>query len=126
MIDAKELRIGNCILLRGAPVMVAGIPNLYKLLILGEQYAVEVEKFGPIPLTEELLLKCCFAYNSIDDCFDGLNLRVRIFGDSICAFIGFEVASGKKWYDANLEVKSLHQLQNIYFDLTGKELEIPL
>lgn len=26
----------------------------------------------------------------------------------------------------NMEVKYLHQLQNVYFDLTGKELEVNL
>lgn len=30
------------------------------------------------------------------------------------------------WIDGNIEVKYLHQLQNLYFALTGKELDIRL
>lgn len=122
-IDVRELRIGNCLLLRGKVVPVGGIPNCMCLLIPGEQYAVDIEDFNSIPLTAEILLRCGFTCDAISDCFDKLNLRVRILGNSIYVFVGSEVGFGKEWHDANIEIKSLHQLQNLYFALTGKELE---
>ncbi len=45
LIDAKELRIGSYLLLRGRIVPVGGIPNRMCLLISGEQYAVDIEDF---------------------------------------------------------------------------------
>lgn len=136
MKDVRELRIGNYILYKGNNAEITGIQlkhiearSFYrdaKTPTGLENHSLRIEDCNPIPLTVELFLKCGFVYNAVDDCFDRLNLRVRILGNSICAFIGVEVGFGKEWYDANIEIKSLHQLQNLYFSLTGKELEVNL
>lgn len=126
MIDAKELRIGNYIQLRDKHVMVGGIPNMYKLLIPGEQYAVEVEEFDPIPLTEELLLKCGIteAYSDSKGYIYSINevKFLRCFFDIPSFFI--ETKGDDDLF--NMPIESLHQLQNLYFDLTGKDLEVEL
>lgn len=126
MIDAKELRIGNYIQLRDKLVMVRGIPNVHKLLIPGEQYAVEVDEFDPIPLTEELLLKCGFteAYSDSKGYIYSINEVnfLRCFFDIPYIFI--ETEEDEDLF--NRPIENLHQLQNIYFDLTGKELEVEL
>ena len=136
MIDVRELRIGNYVYLfrSTAPSKITDIgyseieENKYEAGGISSEsvFRTYVDNLNPVPLTAELLLKCGFVYNAVDDCFDRLNLRVRILGNLICAFIGFEVGFGKEWHDANIELKSLHQLQNLYFALTGKELEITL
>lgn len=136
MKDVRELRIGNYILYKGNNAEITGIQlkhiearSFYreaKPPTYLENSSLRIEDCNPIPITSELLLECGFVYNAVDDCFDRLNLRVRILGYSICAFIGFEVGFGKEWHDANIEIKSLHQLQNLYFSLIGKELEINL
>lgn len=85
------------------------------LLIPGEQYAVDIEEFNSIPLTEELLLKCRFVK--------------RKWGDNIVYYHSlFELDTRfcLNGVDYNIEVKSLHQLQNLYFNLVGEELEINL
>lgn len=129
MIDVKELRIGNYVFPKNGSGAVSVIGEVfaiddYRVSVKGNHNQYDYHLLEPIPLTKELLLKCGFVYNAVDESFDRLNLRVRILGNSCCAFIGFEVGTGKVWYDANLEIKSLHQLQNINFVLTGKELEI--
>lgn len=136
MIDVRELRIGDYVYLfrSTTPSKITDIgyseieDNRYEAGGISSEsvFRTYVENLNPIPLTVELLLKCGFVYNAVDDSFDRLNLRVRILGNLCCAFIGFEVGTGKKWYDANLEIKSLHRLQNTYFALTGKELEVNL
>lgn len=136
MIDAKELRIGNYILLRNKLVMVGGIPNVYKLLIPGEQYAVEVEEFGPIPITEKLLLKCGFKYvgaeinGEIVQQFFLSDLKNICFGRNnngiyLCTLYNNGYAEIDR-LSIIKRVTYLHQLQNLYFDLTGKELEVTL
>lgn len=69
------------------------------------------DDFTPITLTEDILLKCGFA---------GFAMLIND-GDK------FEVSPilGCAWYEALLisnRVTYLHQLQNLYFALTGEEL----
>lgn len=132
MIDTRELRLGNCIIVNGSTDrgVMCKVVSVYSgfVHIDSSKTSSPCDKgiIFPVPITAELLLNCGFTYNAIDDCFDRLNIRVRILGYSICAFIGFEVGFGKEWHDANIEIKSLHQLQNLYFSLIGKELEVNL
>jgi len=70
-------------------------------------------RFEPIPLTEEWLLK--FGFRKIS------NVRYSKAGFTPL------ITKGKNEYYAthvNYGVKSVHQLQNLYFVLTGKELTI--
>jgi len=69
----------------------------------------------PIPLTEEILLKCGYEINFID--FKHFYKLHNLYLDSnfqpIDTFITYEI-------------KYLHQLQNLYFALTNQELNIEL
>lgn len=71
--------------------------------------------FG-IPLTEEWLLKFGFLSNPYDDIYelDGFYL------DAIC----IDLNLGVQYYYNGLEIKYVHQLQNLYFALTGTELYV--
>lgn len=115
----SDLRIGNCLLLRDTIVKIGGIPNQYCLLIPQEQYAVDLEKFSAISITEKIILKCGFGevgfYNNT---YHKDNFRIIIGKDS-CLFQIYEDESC-----IGIELNFLHQLQNLYFALTGKELEV--
>lgn len=114
---ANELRLGNWVLNPDEEEEII-IDNVSMELAM---YHPDV--FEPIPLTEEWLLK--FGFNN-----DGW-LRVKDFNlfslgfaeDMDCYF-----HDGIDWVDFKYKdkhnIKYVHQLQNLYFALTGKELEI--
>ena len=74
----------------------------------------DYNEIEPIPITEEILLKCGFSK------FKGDN--------SDCFLNDFETSCNMEllfWKGTEIKnIKHLHQLQNLYFALTGKEIEI--
>lgn len=73
----------------------------------------------PIELTEEILLKCGF----VKDEFDNWENETRLGLYKPEEFDGYLSI----WGDSTVgECNYLHQLQNLYFALTGQELEINL
>ena len=101
---ATELRIGNYYLAFGVDLKQVETLTKDKILI----------DFTPIPLTEEWLLKLGF-YK-----YKGNN--------SDCFLNGFETACNMTmlfWKGNQIKnIKYVHQLQNLYFALTGEELTI--
>jgi hypothetical protein len=112
---ANELRIGNFIKFSedGTIFTVGSIEERGFTVQNDEETAwIEAEEFEPIPLTEEWLLKFGFEKNY------RVNWRLK---------------SGYHWIEVNLHsvyingqqvvlIEYVHQLQNIYFALTGEEL----
>lgn len=76
---------------------------------------VDLERIKPIELTEEILLKCGFVKCSyIDNHYNVLGMVIWNCNEMfICNKNG-------------VQLKYLHQLQNLYYCLVGKELEINL
>lgn len=110
---STELRIGNYVNTLDGILKVDGIGDY----VLIEKYAYSFSDIKPIPLTEEILLKCGFV--------KGLNeyniMRFNIFKP--VDYVGYLFCEG------NLvlrEIKYLHTLQNLYFALTNQELQINL
>lgn len=137
MIDPKELRRGNLFYTIGRNNEIhLPIPIPVEIYTIG-RFDVETLKhpgnilkdkrqeykivdLSPIPLTPEILASCGFK----DGYFE------LPFGNKLCigssnngeyvAYFGEQVVTLSKYY------KYLHQLQNLYFALTGEELEIKL
>lgn len=118
MIHEKELRIGN---------WVNFIPDNGDFIVSSIDASNRLSKtinglcpddIKPIPLTDKILLKCGFEINKTH-CTKWIN--------DINTFIISE-RKNKTWFlcdtDVNTSFKYLHQLQNLYFALTQKELEI--
>ena len=88
----------------------------------------KIEAFQPIPLTEEIILKCSFSMKYGTDPQEQNALKV--FSLKNLEILKFELdkffffSTGKGLIHTN--IKYLHQLQNLYFALTGQELEINL
>jgi hypothetical protein len=86
-----------------------------------------VDHGDPIPLTEHLLMKFGFEIDYIITSMSGATLR-RIVGDKIANFR--LTYSGSDWWLSHIyghcfgfsPIKYVHQLQNLYFALTGEEL----
>lgn len=117
MIEAKELRIGNWVYqgLRYGDCEASSY-EIYNLSLGGtsEYY----KEWKPIPLTEDWLLNF------------GLKLDKHINGYDILVYFGDK----RFWLNIaecpnesagfHVELKHVHQLQNLYFALIGEELTI--
>jgi hypothetical protein len=104
---ANELRIGNLVEY-GNDIEQITIHHLF-----GVMHGDDVK---PIPLTEEWLFKFWFRYN--DGLFIKENLVVFIY-DGYC-----KVVFGSLTFVDGVKIKHVHQLQNLYFALTGEELTL--
>lgn len=122
---AEELRIGNYLLNDNCIVRVEHIMFSDYCLVKTKQnnsITARYELIKPIPLTEEWLLKFGFVKNKISNEWH--------FGEfSIWKLSPSDPSKSKiilnLMFDIdNPEIKSVHQLQNIYFALTGEELTI--
>ena len=70
----------------------------------------------PIPLTEQWLLDFGFKWKN-----HGLrieNICIRQFG------FGYAIFLSNESYNFKIELKHVHQLQNLYYALTGQELTL--
>lgn len=117
--DAKELRIGNLVFVKiGTEWEVMTLDAIDIAMI--EAKALEAK---PIPLAEDLFLNFGFEFRPhLQDFFIH-------FGKQGAILIFHRVSSIPKLCNPNAkpislnETHHLHQLQNLYFVITGKELE---
>jgi hypothetical protein len=117
---ANELRIGNLVNYGDSPLIV-------DINVLRDLDVYNKHKIKPIPLTEEWLVKLGFKHqykliksedffvieiNSDSKLYINLNkMEFRIYK----AYIGIAYSS---------KIHFVHQLQNLYFALTGEELTL--
>lgn len=117
-LKAKELRAGNYIIfnVNNKPFPVTTTEILQVANIEGKLTPYFYE---PVPLTEELLLKCGFMVRHIDGS-DGI-FRIYNLG-------AFTYNTNHGWWylldKLRFQITSLHQLQNLYYSLTNTELQI--
>ncbi len=140
MIDLKELRLGNIVLLDNVvcpPNFICGRPVKLDIFPEGEIYNdPKLSPIQAIPLTEDWLLK--FGFQSTYEEFDEEDfpcvVEYWLFTDSVTRFeIDYATKTGYTVNIANVptghaliirrKLEYVHQLQNLYFALTGKELE---
>lgn len=120
----NEIRIGNYLPLQGITINIGlsndtpvdGIIQVTKENIANILHDIEIRK--PILLTEELIIKLGFIRNGlISREFDLKEIRLIQFWEDGFLFIA-------NYWKAGIYVKYVHQLQNLYFDLTNEELKI--
>ena len=95
--EEKELRIGNYVNIEGE-IFKVDLQELYYNSSL----------MTPVPLTEEWLIKFGFE-KAYETCYQ---YKDFILNDK---FIMMDI-------DITIQLKHVHQLQNLYFALTGEEL----
>lgn len=115
--EAKELRIGNYVYNGG--IISLDIERLYAF----NECLYDLQ---PIPITEEWLLKLGFEKEEgnlyslyVDD-----NLDVSLWSDTYFSNPTIELTCNGKVVCKN--IKYIHQLQNLYFALTGQELKLKI
>jgi len=144
----EELRIGNkvdCFGIKEVDSIIRSTNGSFKLIVcekkqsgvsIFESVLIESIELKPIPLTEEILLKCGFervTYNSEETGYGTeyvfirggyAGFRIEYCDDFSAAIMGNENDQG---VTPNVDVLCyLHQLQNLYFALTNEELKIEL
>jgi hypothetical protein len=136
MIKANELRLGNYFLLKGKPKKVkhiwpygVGIPTEE-----GDDWTqvLEIEDIEPIPLTREILEKARFEKNRDNDFIISMaldfHLSISFYPDGAFPILikDSEMYNGEAQMVPLNRLDYLHQLQNLYFALTGEELTLDL
>lgn len=121
MIQANELRIGIFVLYNEDNIYckVLEIDTLgirVDFMKNGEIEWVEYDCFSYIPLTHEILEKCGFEMHKTSQLWRKGNFYLHhyLISDNEYCFKYSDFKSSS--------IQSLHQLQNLYFALTGEEL----
>lgn len=107
MIQVNELRIGSWVLNHyGNPEQIEVIEP--KIVNGRELYS-----FHPIALTTSVLERCGFVSNPYQDRYELGKIHVELNRT-----LGYD----ELWIDGMPHIKYLHQLQNLFFALTGAEI----
>lgn len=130
MIQANELRIGNILLCGGIWVYITSI-NPHGVTVSkfgitnqhsedGTGYVELLNLLDEIELTDEILLKCGFDKIGNSGLVGGITYQdanmTLLFGQGDVVYFHVDTRY--------MPINSLHQLQNLYFILNNKELEI--
>ena len=123
-LSSNELRIGNLVKKSGS----------------NKSYIITLERFWkhyntadafyylePIPLTEEILLKCGFVKEQNQNGRNRFELGLYIvYLETEHSQPSFHFKAMPDFFPELTEIHYLHQLQNLYYSLTGQELNIEL
>jgi hypothetical protein len=123
MIKANELRIGNLVLYKpygnrdGEMKTIQGMMGMKAYFNRHSNEGGMYHHLQPIPLTAEILERCGFNFNHYTYNWDRsqLSLAQSDFSPGV-----YEI----KFIVIGKPIERLHQLQNLYFAITGEELEI--
>lgn len=126
MIQAQELRINNLLKRADDSVFSVGANDIKIISEWNNPFAPLPE---PIPLTEEWLVKFGFiadnygVFYKTKDCSNNSNSIIDLWAKK-CLVEQFDISIGQEFGDTHnlCFIKYVHQLQNIYFALTGEEL----
>ena len=129
-LSAKDLRIGNLIT-RKNKVLKVCIIQPDKILVSGYSWGkyFKCDEIEPILLTEEWLFKFGFEkakHSHGYDCYikDGFDFDIVSHGRYWVLAIYTDESCTNSLYFAHGRFEYVHQLQNLYFALTGEELTI--
>lgn len=134
MIKENELRVGNYIAdyeekenyFKIEQIRINSIGDYVAVYRLGS-ICCQVNLLEPIPLTEEILLKCGFE-NEVDD-IDGKMYNIYFVTNTEYLIEYFYKEKEYIFTDdmgLKIYINSIHQLQNLYYALTNEELQINL
>lgn len=136
MIQAKELRVGNWVRYNLFPndfytIRAVCEDRIHPIELMehknNEIYAVHVEEglsmLEPIPLTSEILIQCGFNAAPAADSYSGWLVKISDTGEKVRIRKSTDGFAWPLFGHHEVPVNHLHQLQNLYFALTGKELE---
>ena len=115
---ANELRVGNWV--EKTEIKYSGLKLYHSEIAIND--LIHASSLKPIPLTEEWLLK--FGFEKMGDKFSLKNKKAGVFRfvkTSGNIIVG-ELEHGRN--SISEFITYVHQLQNLYFALTGEELTL--
>jgi len=118
--EAKELRIGNLLKINDLFVSVNRIESNKFWCTHKEIWFFQGEETSPIPLTEEILLKCKGMFKSENQ------LSIDRFVLSFQQKYNFWYVLDSISLTYISKIEFLHEWLNLYFFLNGEEIEINL
>ena len=131
--QTNELRIGNWVLYNDLYCKIAGIDKDQVLIEYhnGETDYCHIAYIDPIEFTEELLFEIGFVQRNDYYILSNENMYLIYYKDSFKQELVSVVKRKRKYYCyknelKHYDIKYLHQLQNVYYLLTGEELEVEL
>lgn len=124
MINANELRIGNWVNFNNIPHQIDG-GDIYDLESgPNVRDNADPDRWLPTPLTPEILEKCGFVKETGDSAawikHGTILIKSTDYDDGRLIVVGLSYWVGEEQHCCY--VHNLHQLQNLYFALTGTEL----
>ena len=130
---ANELRIWNYVRFYATESIITAINNNDEensYVDVASYNDIPIEDLNPIPLTEDWLLK--FGFEKEIDEFDIFSIHnsqysIQHYKNGKCIFVYSPINELNPEDEENvifLQIKHVHQLQNLYFALTGEELTI--
>ncbi len=133
MLESRELRVGNLV------CKILPFSNKVKKITVGDLALIDgkgsEEDYFPIPLTEEWLLKAGFVKNTYPNLhwFKYLDNDDKVaitehkeYGSNKHLSFFFNCSGSMSYSSIDLQVIYVHTLQNLFFALTGTELEFSL
>lgn len=132
----SELRIGNWINTIEGPAQVREITDYERLAVGTDKRVVDLQTAGPIRLNKKILLSCGFMTVAAknDSVTNRYSIKTFVRDENGCERYGSckNLYLTEQWGAHFFEqfkrgpINFVHQLQNLYFALTGQELEINL
>jgi hypothetical protein len=121
MIPTFDLRIGNWITESGVKYCVTGVSEK-KVHFKGQKVAFSQENLHPIPITPEILKMVGFKQRgktSLYDKFPDEGFTYELYSHKIMLF---HRPDNTLCHWLNTRITFLHQLQNLYYYITGREI----
>ena len=125
MISTVDLRIGNLIKVAEVVYRISGISET-KVNSKAHKGSFRAEELQPIPLTAEILEKAGFIQLKKSSWYDKVpqeGFSYKLYANRVMIFHPGENTLSH-WL--NTHIAYLHQLQNLYYWLTGREISIEL
>lgn len=137
--EARELRIGNLVNTKSGILEIESISsegvNLhtytdthYGVQSSGSYFENSLDEIDPIPITKEWLIKFGFTHNGYGEFnLNDLNFDCEYTDAGEWVVFLDQTKEGDKYVSRvyiKQGVRFVHQLQNLYFALTGEELEV--
>lgn len=123
MIPTFDLRIGNWIRVSDVIYRITAVSET-KVKFTGHKSSFNQEDLHPVPITLEILEKAGFKQRGKSNLYDKIpdeGFTYHIYWHKVMIF---HAPDNSLCHWLNTRIVFLHQLQNFYYHLTGKEIQI--